>query len=352
MPTSTISFRNDYSEGAHPAILEALARDNEVQEPGYGEDGSSQRAAELIRLSCQTPHAEVHLVSGGTQANLVVCCALLKPYESIIAAETGHICVHETGAIEATGHKIHHLPHHNGRITPDQIRDLVQTHVGEHMVRPRLVYLSQSTELGTVYSRKDLTAISQTCRELQLYLFLDGARLGSALTSGASDLSLADIAQLVDALYIGGTKNGALFGEAIVLCSPLLFPFFRHHLKQRGALLAKSRVLGAQFEALFTNGLFMTLGQHANRMAMALTSGIRELGFRFAYEPTTNQIFPIFPKPIVTELSSNFSFYVWSPYDTDSDVVRLVTSWATTEASVEAFITQLRSAVGHPRSAG
>lgn len=346
MTPAAISFRNDYSEGAHPAILEALSRDNTRQEPGYGDDGPSQRAAELIRLSCQTPHAEVHLVSGGTQANLVVCAALLKPFESIIAAETGHICVHETGAIEATGHKIHQLPHHNGKISSDQIRELVQKHVDEHMVRPRLVYLSQSTELGTIYSREELTSISQACRELQLYLFMDGARIGSALTSEASDLSLADIAQLVDALYIGGTKNGALFGEAIVLCSPHAFPLFRHHLKQRGALLAKSRTLGAQFEALFTDGLFMTLARHANRMAMSLAAGIQELGFQFAYEPLTNQIFPIFPKHVITELSKSFSFYVWSPHDSDSDVVRLVTSWATIEPSAEAFVTRLRSLVG------
>lgn len=342
MSDSKIAFRNDYSEGAHPLILEALARDSMKQEPGYGDDSATARATHLIRSACQRPDAQVHLVTGGTQANLVMSAALLQPYESIIAATSGHICIHEAGAIEATGHKIHELPHTDGKISAAQVQEIVALHCDEHMVRPRMVFISQATELGTVYSRREVESLAAVCSKHNLLLYVDGARLGSALASNRHDLSLADIARLADAFYIGGTKNGALFGEALVLCQPQLSPHFRNHLKQRGALLAKSRALGAQFEALFTDDLFVTLAAHANRTAQLLAEGIRARGFSFAYEPMTNQIFPIFPKALIERLSKNFAFYVWSAVDREHSTVRLVTSWATKEASIESFLGALR----------
>lgn len=339
--TGKIFFQNDYSEGAHPAILEAICRDSTVQEQGYGNDSYSLRASGLIRSLCQAPQAEVYFVSGGTQANLVACAAFLKSYESIIAAETGHICVHETGAIEATGHKIHHVPHLAGKITAQRIRDVVAVHTNEHMVHPRMVFISQSTELGTIYSKAELESISKACRELGLLLYMDGARLGAAMACPKNDISFAEIARLVDVFYIGGTKNGALFGEALVICNPTLEPKFRYLLKQRGALLAKSRVLGAQFEAFFNENLFFLIATRANEMASLLARGISAAGFQFAYEPTTNQIFPIFPNDLVAKLQEQFAFYVWEAASPNSSVIRLVTSWATTEEAVGNFLRAL-----------
>ena len=341
MQHTPISFRNDYSEGAHPLVLEALARDSLKQEQGYGDDSASARASKLILESCERPDAQVHFVSGGTQANLVASAALLQPYESIIAAASGHICIHESGAIEATGHKVHELPHSQGKITAAQVEAIVSMHADEHMVRPRMVFISHSTELGTLYSRHDLEALAAVCTKHDLLLYVDGARMGSALASTRNDLSLADIARLADAFYIGGTKNGALFGEAFVLCKPDRSPYFRNHLKQRGALLAKSRALGAQFEALFTGGLFLSLAEQANTTAMLLADGIRSRGFSFAYEPMTNQIFPTFPKQLVGRLQKEFAFYIWDSPDADHDTIRLVTSWATPESSVQAFLDAL-----------
>jgi threonine aldolase len=336
-----ISFRNDYSEGAHPRIMEALARDSMKQEPGYGDDSASARATKIILERCQRPDAQIHFVSGGTQANLLASAALLQPYESIIAAASGHICIHESGAIEATGHKVHELPHIAGKITAAQVEQIVSLHGDEHMVRPRMVFISQSTELGTLYSRQELEELAAVCRQHNLLLYIDGARLGSALASTRNDLSLSDIARLADAFYIGGTKNGALFGEAFVLCKPGLAPHFRNHLKQRGALLAKSRALGAQFEALFTDNLFLSLAEQANRMAHILADGIRARGFSFAYEPMTNQIFPVFPIQLVEHLQRNFAFYIWNSPDSEHHTIRLVTSWATPEQSVRAFLEAL-----------
>jgi threonine aldolase len=338
MHDSRISFQNDYAESAHPLVLDALTRDSMKQEPGYGNDSASARAADLILTACQRPEAEVHFITGGTQANLVASAALLQPYESIIAAASGHICVHESGAIEATGHKIHEIPHTNGKITATQVEQIVALHHDEHMLRPRMVFISQATELGTAYSRSEVESLADICSKHGLLLYVDGARLGSALASDNNELSLADIARCADAFYIGGTKNGALFGEAFVLCKPQLSPRFRNHLKQRGALLAKGRALGAQFEALFTDNLFMTLAAQANRAAKSLTDGIRAKGFSFAYEPMTNQIFPIFPNALIERLSKSFAFYVWSATDREHSTIRLVTSWATSEASIERFL--------------
>lgn len=337
------SFKNDYSEGAHPAVLEALCRDSHLQEVGYGEDRPSMRAAESILNACRIARGEVHFVAGGTLANLVVAAAMLKPYESIIAAESGHICIHEAGAIEATGHKVHYLTHRNGKIAAEQVRGVVSKHNDEHMVRPRLVYISQSTELGTIYSLAELEALASVCRECNLLLYVDGARLSAALVSEQNDLSLAQLGNLADLFYMGGTKNGALFGEAIVLRNPDQALEFRRHLKQRGALLAKGRAVGAQFEALMANNLHLTLATDAHLMAARLAAGIRRAGYQFAYEPTTNQLFPIFPRAAVEQLLTKFGFYIWESLERDQTIIRLVTSWATPAEAVETFIAEVEA---------
>lgn len=338
------SFFNDYAEGAHPAILELLAQTNRTQEAGYGEDTFSRQAAGLLTQAIGNPDAAVHFVSGGTQANLIVLAALLKPYESVIAARTAHIAVHEAGAIEATGHKIHTAETTDGKLTPALIREIVDQHTDEHMVKPRAVFISNSTEVGAVYRRSELAALAQCCRDHRLYLYLDGARLGSALVSAESDLTLADLGRWVDVFYIGGTKNGALLGEAIVINNPTLQGDFRFHLKQRGALLAKGRLLGLQFVGLFSADLYFELARHANAMALKLAHGLAEQGFRFLTRPATNQIFPILPDDLIVELQKSYGFYVWSKADVGQSAVRLVTSWATPEERVAEFLADVAAA--------
>lgn len=338
MTTEKISFRNDYSEAAHPLLLEALQQGALVQEAGYGEDDYSRRAAQLILDACAISAGEVHFVAGGTLANLVVVAAVLESYESVIAPESGHICVHEAGAIEATGHKVHHLPHQHGKITAQQIEQVVLGHDSEHSVHPRMVYLSQPTELGTLYARAEIEAISQVCRTHGLWLYVDGARLAAALVSSLNDLSLPELARLVDVLYLGGTKNGALLGEAIVFTRPSKDLKFRYHLKQRGALLAKGRVLGAQFEALMRDDLYLTLARHALEAAQRLTRGLSSAGYPFASPPMTNQIFPVLPTELVARLEERFQFYRWEQRPDNATVIRLVTSWATTDGAVGEFI--------------
>ena len=261
------SFFNDYSEGAHPNILKALEETNLVQEMGYGEDRFSIQAANLIKNEIGNQNAAIHFVSGGTQANLIILASLLKPYESIISATSGHINTHEAGAVEATGHKINSVESLDGKVKPDQIEELVKLHEDEHMVKPRVVFISNSTEVGTIYSKRELGEIAEVCQQSGLHLFLDGARLGSALASPSNDLSLAQVTKLVDVYYIGGTKNGTLLGEAIVISNPKLQENFRRHLKQRGALLAKGRVLSVQFIELFKDDLYWKLAKHANELA-------------------------------------------------------------------------------------
>lgn len=338
---SKYSFQNDYSENAHPSVLTALSRDTMSQEPGYGDDAFSAEAAELIRSKCRCTDASVYFVSGGTQANLVVCSAVLKPYESIIAADSGHICVHEAGAIEATGHKVHAVSHVNGKLTPDSVKRVVSTHSSEHMVKPRMVFISQATELGTVYTLKELTEISEFCRSCGLLLYLDGARLGAALASDANDMSLEDVARLVDVFYLGGTKNGALFGEAIVFCKSDISPDFRFHLKQNGALLAKSRVLGVQFRELLRNDLFGELARISVEKAKRLADGLSQNGYPFEYPVQTNQIFPRLPNRIVENLGTKFGFYTWSSPNESESVIRLVTSWATPDRAIDEFVREL-----------
>lgn len=340
------SFFNDYSEGAHPSILELVSATNLQQEDGYGNDSMSEKATQLIRDKIGNSEAAVHFVSGGTQANLIVLASLMKPYESVVAANTGHINVHEAGAIEATGHRINAIPVSDGKLTVDLIKGVVDAHEDEHMVKPRVVFISNSTEVGTLYKKSELESISAYCHDNSLYLYMDGARLGSALSSSESDLTLADISNLVDIFYIGGTKNGALLGEAIVIPNKTLQKDFRYHLKQRGALLAKGRLLGTQFVALFTDNLYFELAKNANIMAEKLTAGIKELGFSFLTDSATNQIFPIFPNSLIEELKKQYGFYIWSKSDDNNSAIRLVTSWATKEENVNEFISELKALAG------
>lgn len=335
------SFKNDYSEGCHHDLLKALAEHNNTQQSGYGEDDYSKEASRLIKEKCKNTDLDIHLVSGGTQANLIVIAAALKPYESVISAETGHIHVHETGAIEATGHKIQTVISEDGKLRPHDVQSVLAKFENEHTVKPRLVYISNSTEIGSIYNKKEISELSSFCKSNGLLLFLDGARLGSALTSASNDLSLADIAALTDVFYIGGTKNGALFGEAIVIKNEELKSHFRFHLKQRGALLAKGRALGIQFQELFKNDLFFELARHANQMAAKITSAINAKGYSFLTDPVSNQIFPILPNVLIEELSKSFEFYTWKKMDEHHSAIRLVTSWATEEEAVDAFIKQI-----------
>ncbi len=335
------SFQNDYSEGAHPKILAALAKTNFEQSPGYGEDQFCLEAASLIRTAIGSDQADIHFVSGGTQANTVLISSALRPFESVIAVDTGHICVHETGAIEATGHKVNTVPGSQGKVTVPEIEEMVALHNDEHMVRPRLVYISNSTEVGTIYTASELRAISEVCKRLNLYLYLDGARLGSALVSKASDLELTELCRLVDAFYIGGTKNGAIIGEALVINHPQLKTDLRYMIKQRGALLSKGRLLGIQFSELFRDDLYFDLARHANAMAEKLAQGIASLGFSFYTDSPTNQLFPILPHAVIAEISQLYCFYIWKKVDSQQSAVRLVTSWATPETAVEEFLADL-----------
>jgi len=343
------SFQNDYSEGAHPRILAALTQTNQVQSAGYGEDTYSLEAAESIRRAIGNPEADVHFISGGTQTNLILLSSFLRPFESVIAVESGHICVHETGSIESTGHKVHTVRGVDGKVTVPEIEAVVEEHYFEHMVRPRAVYISQSTEVGTIYSASELRALSAACKRLNLILYLDGARLGSALTSDSADITLPELASLVDAFYIGGTKNGALLGEALVINNPLLKPDFRYMIKQKGALLAKGRVIGIQFLELFRDTLYFDLACHANQMAERLTTGLTRLGYRFLTPSPTNQIFPILPNAVMQPLSELYCFYEWSKVDAQHTSVRLVTSWATPVEAVDEFLADVaRIAAAQP----
>ena len=337
------SFRNDYSDGAHPLILKALQDSNDVQAEGYGEDQFSLKAADLIRKKIGSDDVDIHFITGGTLTNQVALSAFLRPHEAVISAHSGHIYVHETGAIETTGHKVIPVESADGKLYPEQVEAVVEEHHFEHMVKPRLVYISQPTENGTLYSENELKALSKTCRERDLLLYADGARLGSALASKNCSLKLADYRELCDAFYIGGTKNGALLGEALVICSSELKTDFRYHLKQKGALSAKGRVLGIQFLALFTDDLHTRLAAHANLMAEKLQEGIISAGYKMQFHSFTNQIFPVFPEKLIRRLEDKYLFYRWEKIDTGLSSVRLVCSWATEEKMIDEFISFLKN---------
>lgn len=337
-----ISFKNDYSEGAHPLILKALLETNLEQTEGYGMDGYTMQAVAAIQTKLGCEDADIHLLAGGTQTNLTALSAFLRPHEAAIAANTGHILVHETGAIEATGHKVISVAVDDGKLGVDHVRLVLAGHTDEHMVKPKLVYISNPTEVGSIYSKRELEELSRYCAANNLFLYLDGARLGSALCSEENDLELPDIARLVDAFYIGGTKNGALLGEALVICREALKDDFRYHMKQKGALLAKGRVLGIQFLELFRHNLYFELAQHANDMAKLLQTGIDQMGFSFLIHSPSNQLFPILPNALIESLSEKYAFYIWEKVDSQHSAIRLVTSWATEEAAVLAFLDDVK----------
>jgi threonine aldolase len=339
------SFKNDYSEGAHPRILNALIESNLEQEEGYGEDRYTRKAVELLKEKMGRNDVDIHLLSGGTQTNLIAISAFLRPHEAAMAASTGHILGHETGAIEATGHKIISIDAEDGKLNPSHLQAVLEAHPEEHMVKPKLVYISNSTEIGSIYKKSELVQLRDFCRENHLILFMDGARLGSALCSAENDLKLSDLPDLVDAFYIGGTKNGALIGEALVICRESLKEDFRYHMKQKGALLAKGRLLGIQFLELFRDNLFFELATHANKMADILRDELSKANIRFLNQSPSNQIFPILPHSLINELQSKYAFHVWEKIDSDYSAIRLVTSWATKEEEVAAFIEDLKQAL-------
>ncbi|WP_312114715.1 threonine aldolase family protein [Brevibacillus reuszeri] len=342
-----IRFENDYTEGAHERILKRLLETNEEQAPGYGVDSYCEKAKAYIRKACDLEHADIHFLVGGTQTNTTIIASILRPHQGAVAAITGHIAVHETGAIEATGHKVLTLPSDDGKIRADQVKEMYDAHwndvTHEHMVQPGLVYISHPTENGTTYSKAELEALSKTCRECGLPLVLDGARLGYGLVSKGSDLSLADIASLCDVFYIGGTKIGALCGEAVVITNDALKKDFRYFIKQRGGLLAKGRLLGIQFETLFENGLYYEISSHAVEMAMMIREAFREKGFSFRYDSPTNQQFPILPNAMLSELGKKYSFSFWEKFDSEHSVVRFCTSWATKKENVEMLIEDIKA---------
>jgi threonine aldolase len=335
-----ISLRNDYSEGAHPRLLQALAVASAEINRGYGLDAHSARAAALIRDRLARD-ADVHFLAGGTQTNLVALAAFLRPHEAVLAPASGHIATHETGAIEASGHKVLTVATPDGKLTPALIQPCVDGHGGEHMVKPRLVYISNTTEWGTLYSALELQALGEFCRSRGLLLYVDGARLASALTTPGNDVDLALLSTEADAFYIGGTKNGALLGEALVIVNPALRTDFRHVIKQRGAMLAKGMVVGAQFEALFEDGLYFVLATHANVMAERLREVLQQAGVPLAVDSPSNQVFPVLPDAVVERLQQHVEFETWERRGDGTTVIRLMTSWATPESAIEAFAATL-----------
>ena len=341
-----IYFNNDYSEGCHEAVLQALTRTNLEQTPGYGEDVYCRRAADKIRALCGREDLYVQFLVGGTQTNLTVIAAALRPHQGALGAESAHINVHETGAVEATGHKVLTVPSADGKITASQVRNTVKGHREdssfEHMVQPKLVYISNPTEYGTLYSLAELEALSEACRELGLYLFLDGARLGYGLAAKGNDVTMADLARLCDVFYIGGTKVGALFGEAVVISNPAIAEDFRYLIKQRGGMLAKGRLLGVQFDALLEDDLYFKIAEQADALADQLRACIDDLGYPYLVPGITNQVFPILPDTLLEELAKEFSFTEMGRYDETHRTVRFCTSWATRQEQMDALCSKLR----------
>lgn len=334
-----IYFNNDYSEGCHSAVLEKITQTNMEQTSGYGMDCYCAQAARMIRDLCGNENLSVHFLVGGTQTNLTVISAALRPHQGILGAETAHVQVHETGAIEATGHKVISLPSRDGKITAWQIEAAVTAHfsdeAAEHMVQPKMVYISNPTELGTIYTLSELEAISRVCKEKGLYLFLDGARLGYGLAAKGNDVTMADLARLCDVFYIGGTKVGALFGEAVVISNPYIAEDFRYLIKQHGGMLAKGRLLGIQFCALLEDNLYFEIAKQANDQADQLRETLEGLGYRQFVPGVTNQVFPILPDALLARLGENFSFSEQQRIDDTHRVVRFCTSWATTKENMD-----------------
>ena len=336
-----ILFHNDYNEVCHPAVLKALNDSATQQYPGYGVDDLCNRAAARIKTLCNNDNLHVHFLVGGTQTNLTVIAASLRPYQGVISADTGHINVHETGAIEATGHKVLALYSPDGKLTADQIRKAAgeqsEAMDAEHTVQPKMVYISNTTEVGTIYTLAELEAISATCKACGLYLFMDGARLGYGLTAPGNDITLADLARLCDVFYIGGTKVGAMFGEAVVISNDRIAEDFRYMIKQRGGMLAKGWLLGLQFETLFTDGLYFEISKHANKLAQQLRDTLASLQIPVLVDSPSNQIFPILPDAVLQKLDKDFTYNMMQRTDDAHCCVRFCTSWATKQADMDAL---------------
>lgn len=337
-----IQFQCDYNEGAHPLIIKRLTETNMEQTVGYGEDPHCEEARRLIKQACQSDNADVHFLVGGTQANTTVIAHILRPYQGVLAATSGHINVHETGAIESTGHKVLAIPTEDGKLTAKQIDEAMQAHIHEdgpeHMVQPGMVYLSFPTEIGTIYSHDELKAIRTVCNKYDLPLFVDGARLGYGLCSPECDLTLPQLAQLADVFYIGGTKVGALFGEAVVIMNEALKRDFRYSIKQHGGMLAKGRLLGLQFATLFTGNLYFDIAQHAINEAMRIKAALQAKGIGFLIDSPTNQQFPIFTDTQIATLSEHFMLSLWQRIDEEHTAMRICTSWGTKRESTDALI--------------
>ena len=341
-----IYFHNDYSEGCHEKVLEKLIQTNMEQTPGYSTDAYCASAARKIKAACGREDVDVHFLVGGTQANLTVIDAALRPHQGALCAVSGHINVHETGAVEATGHKVLPLPSSDGKITAAQVANAVDAHWNddsfEHIAQPKLVYISNPTELGTLYSLQELEDLAAVCREKKLYLFLDGARMGYGLAATGYDVTLADIARLCDVFYIGGTKVGALFGEAVVISNLALKEDFRYLIKQHGGMLAKGRLLGVQFDALFTDDMYFNISIHAIKMADQLRACFDELGVPYLVPGITNQIFPILSDELLAELGKNFMFTEMERVSDTHRCVRFCTSWATKQENMDALCAELK----------
>ena len=336
-----IYFNSDYLEGAHPSIMVKMAETNMVQTVGYGEDEYCEAAREKIKTACQAPEADVHFLVGGTQTNTTVIAAILRPWQGVISAVSGHINCHEAGAIESTGHKVITLPTDNGKITAQQVADYVEWHKNdestEHIVQPGMVYISHPTEAGTLYTKEELTELYDTCRRYGLPLFIDGARLGYGLAAEESDMTLPEFARLCDVFYIGGTKVGALFGEAVVIMNESLKKDFRFIMKQRGGRLAKGRLLGIQFDALFTDDLYFKISRHAIEMAHQIRDIFVSAGYPLLFDSPTNQQYPIMPDAELAEIGKSFGYEYWERVDETHSGVRFCASWATTQENVDAL---------------
>ena len=336
-----IYFNSDYLEGAHPALMAKLNETNMVQTVGYGEDEYCAAAREKIRAACQAPEADVHFLVGGTQTNTTVIAAILRPWQGVLSAVSGHINCHEAGAIEFTGHKVMGLPHKNGKLDAATVRNFCATFYADsnhdHMVFPGMVYLSHPTEYGTLYTKAELEALHAVCQEYKMPLFVDGARLGYGLAADGTDVTLPDLAKWADVFYIGGTKVGALCGEAVV------FPHgapahFMTMVKQQGALLAKGRLLGLQFDVLFTDGLYEKISRNAITTANALKKGLAAKGYQFFMDSPTNQLFIVFPNEQLAALEGKAKFGFWEKYDDAHTVMRIATSWATKMEEIEQLL--------------
>lgn len=340
-------FDSDYLEGCLPEILEALQKTNFEQTSGYGNDKYCEKAAEIIRKLCAREDADIHFMVGGTQTNQTVIASILRPYQGVICADTGHINVHETGAVEMTGHKVLALSAQEGKITAKQIEKTIESHYREdgpeHMVQPAMAYISFPTEKGTLYTLSELESISKTCQKHHIPLFIDGARLGYGLSSPKCDVTLQDIARLSDVFYIGGTKQGALFGEAVVFCNRNLSVDYRYFIKQHGAMLAKGRLLGMQFQTLLENGLYFEVARRADLLALEIRKAFEEKGYKMFTDSYTNQQFPILPNETIKKLKENFSFENWVKVDEKRTAVRFCTSWATTQEQVQTLIQEIKT---------